>query len=335
MKKLLLLLVLAPALAMGASADQAPVGTEESPPESPALAGPLGPDTPVLRLNGRTVAKIWYDRILAEVARSLEQAWGSHGASNEQVRRLALERLIDQEVLYDLAVQEDIPGLEEESEARFRAFVERVGGEGPFREGLAAQGMEERHIRHIIRRELASTWYVQNVIGRDVTVSEEDARSFYEAKKGKEYVHPELRKIYQILAAGARGEESARRRLAEVREKFKEGQGFGALALEYSDDPLSRLNDGFMGYRAADELPAEVAEACFSAVPGELTEIVPSSFGYHVFLVTEIVPPRNTPFEEVRDEVFRRAREVKIQKAVDRTIKRAGREVKVEVLMHP
>ncbi len=296
-------------------------------------APPLDPDTPVLRINGRDVGEIWYERALAQTAAELEPASEAHGVDNAMVREKAMERLIEQELLYDLATRQKIPGLDEEVEQRFRAFVERVGGEEEFKKQLAAQGMEERHVRHIIRRELANAWYVENVIGRNVTVTEEEARSYYEAKKGREYVHPEMRKIYQILAAASRGKEAALARLEEVRRRYEQGEGFGPLAQEFSDEPASRLQQGFIGYRTRDDLPPQVAEACFSVKPGELTPVVETRFGYHVFLVTEIVPPENRSFEEVREEVFRKARAIKLKRAVEAALKKAGREATVEILL--
>ncbi len=317
-----------PGLSVAAGGDASPGA-----PPGDTKAPPLDPDTPVLRINGREVGEIWYERSLAQTAAELEPASEAHGVNNAMVREKAMERLIEQELLYDLATRQKIPGLDEEVERRFRAFVERVGGEEEFKKQLAAQGMEERHVRHIIRRELANAWYVENVIGRDVTVTEEEARSYYEAKKAQEYVHPEMRKIYQILAAASRGKEAALARLAEVRRRYEQGEGFGPLAQEFSDEPASRLQQGFIGYRARDDLPPQVAEACFSAKPGELTPVVETRFGYHVFLVTEIVPPESRSFEEVREEVFQKAREVKLKRAVEAALKQAGREAKVEILL--
>jgi hypothetical protein len=303
-------------------------------PDSLPRGAALSADTPVMRVDGREVAKIWYDRVLVEMTQGLSQAAGAHGVSNDQVRRLALGRLLEQELLYTLSLRHEVPGLEEEVDRRFHAFVAGVGGTEEFEKGLRTQGLEARHLKYILRREVATAWYVENVVGRQVAVTEAEVRSLYEEKKGHDYDHPEKRKIYQILSAGSRGEEEARRRLAEVRARFMAGEGFGPLALEYSDDPLSRLNDGLMGYRVASELPEEVAAACFAVKPGEISEIARSPYGYHVFLVTEVVPAQSRSFEDVREEAFRRARDVKLKKALDATLKRAGKEVKVEILMH-
>ncbi len=316
-----------------------PVAAEQGAGEGPAADGlerkaaPLDPDTPVLRVDGEPVGRIWYERALAQTAAELEPASEAHGMDNAMVRRTAMERLIEQEVLYALARREEIPDLDEEVQRRFRAFVERVGGEEAFREQLARQGMEERHVRRIIRRKLASAWYVENVIGRDVTVSEEEARSYYEAKKDRVYAHPEERKIYQILAASSRGEEEALSRLDEVRRRYEAGEGFGPLAREFSDEPASRLVEGFIGIRTREDLPPDVADACFAATPGKLTPVVKTRFGYHVFLVTEVIPPENRSFEEVEDDVYQKARAVKLKKATKVALKRAGREMAVEVLL--
>ncbi len=320
--------------AAGAEGVQAPAPEDKPAVDTTRKAPPLDPDAPVLRINGRPIGRIWYERSLAQTAAELERRADAqaHGLDNAMVRRTAMERLIEKEVLYELARKQDIPGLEQEVERRFEAFVRRVGGEAAFREQAAKQGLDEEHVRYLIRRELANAWYVENVIGRDITVTEEEARSYYEARKG-DYVHPEKRKIYQILAASSRGEEAALERLEEVRRRYEAGEGFGALAREYSDEPASRLVEGFIGYRTRDELPPQVAEACFAAKPGELTDVVRTRFGYHVFLVTDVIPPENRSFEQVRDEVFEKVRQIKLRRAVQKAIKQAGRQMEVEVVL--
>ncbi|GAB6063291.1 peptidylprolyl isomerase [Deferrisoma palaeochoriense] len=330
---LLAILAISGGAALGGQADASETGgKEEAPPRTEEQAPPIDPDTPILRINGRDIGEIWYERALAETAAELQGASEAHGVDNKMIREKAMERLVEQELLYDLAMREEIPGLDEEVERRFQSFVERVGGPEAFERQAALQRLNEERVRHIIRRELANSWYVENVIGRDVEVTEDEARSYYEANK-KKYVHPEERKIYGILAAGSRGKEAALQRLEEVRERFEKGEGFAPLAREFSDEPSSRLQGGFMGYRTRDDLPPEVAEACFSVEPGELTPVVETRFGYHMFLVTEVVPPENRSFEEVREEAFANARRIKLRRAVERTLKQAGREAKVEVLL--
>ncbi len=313
------------------------VRAAQTPPSQEAVLGktapPIDPDTPVLRINGRDIGEIWYERALAQTVAELQGASEAHGLDNAMVREKALERLIEQELLYDLAMREEIPGLDEEVERRFQAFVERVGGKEEFERKAAPRRLDERRVRRIISRELANSWYVENVIGRDVTVTEEEARAYYEANKSEKYDHPEKRKIYQILAAASRGKEAALARLEEVRRRYEKGEGFGPLAREFSDEPASRLQQGFIGYRTRDDLPPQVAEACFSAKPGELTPVVETKFGYHLFLVTEIVPPEHRSFEEVREEAFEKARAMKLRRAVQAALKRAGRDAKVEVLL--
>jgi parvulin-like peptidyl-prolyl isomerase len=335
MRGVLAIATLTALLPLGGFAQAPATGAAAPPAEELPQGGALTTDTPVLEVDGRPVAKIWYDRALQEVMRTLEGSAGAHGAGNEQVRRLALERLIEQELLYSLALKQEIPGLDAEVERRFQGFVEKVGGAEAFARGLADQGMEERHVRHILRRDLATEWYVDKVLAADLTVTDEEALSYYDTFKDTEYVHPEKRKIYQILAAESRGETAARERLTEVQQRYRGGEGFGALALEYSDDPLSRLNDGYMGVRQAAELPDAVAEGCFSATVGEITDIVHSPFGWHVFLVTDVEPAQSLSFAEVSDEVRQRALEVKRKKAVEKAVKQAGKETQVEVLMHP
>lgn len=74
----------------------------------------------------------------------------------------------------------------------------------------------------------------------------------------------------------------------EVLEKAKAGEDFAALMTEYSEDPgsLDAANvDGYVFARA--EFMPEFEEAAYSMEPGDISEIVETSYGYHIIKLEE------------------------------------------------
>lgn len=300
-----------------------------------AKAAKLTDDTPVLRINGRPVAKIWYDRILADYSsqHSMKGAKNSEGGSD--FSNMAMESLVEKELLYEKAVKAGAPDGKEEIDRRVKVIIDKMGGAEGFLKWQKEAGLNEEQLRYLLRRELTSDWYVKKYMDEEIKVSKEDIAKFYKSEKAKYYSFPEKRKIYQILASEARGEEAAKKRLEEVVEKYNSKKaGFAELAREYSDEPTSRLNEGYIGERAKDELPEEVGEATFKAVPGELTPIVHSKWGYHVLLVTAIAPPSTVSIEEATPDIVNRIKELRAKKAIKNDLKKYGKEHKIEILMH-
>ena len=49
----------------------------------------------------------------------------------------------------------------------------------------------------------------------------------------------------------------------------------------------------------------EVFDVCFDLPVGQLSSVVPSPYGFHVFKVLERRPARRRPFDEVKGEIAR------------------------------
>ena len=67
---------------------------------------------------------------------------------------------------------------------------------------------------------------------------------------------------------------------------MSQGEDFGGLAQNYSEDPVSTPNGGDLGFlpeSAFDKAPAELRKLIFSLQPGQLSPIVPTQDGYRIF----------------------------------------------------
>ena len=71
-----------------------------------------------------------------------------------------------------------------------------------------------------------------------------------------------------------------------VLKKVKAGEDFAKLASQYSDDTGSRDQGGNIGSFSRDSVVKEFADAAFSLKVGEISELVRTSYGYHIIKVT-------------------------------------------------
>jgi peptidyl-prolyl cis-trans isomerase D len=136
----------------------------------------------------------------------------------------------------------------------------------------------------------------------DVAVDEADLRAEYEARIA-EYRTPETRSIDQLVA----GDEATIREAAAL---AASGQGFEQVAAALKGK--GGLERTQLGPLRRGDLPEALDAAVFGLAEGAVGEPVSSPFGWHLIRLTELLPEKTRPFEEVREDL---EREVRLRRA--------------------
>jgi peptidyl-prolyl cis-trans isomerase C len=86
-------------------------------------------------------------------------------------------------------------------------------------------------------------------------------------------------------------------------------QGFGAVAIQYSDDQASRYRGGDLGWlkTAADcsRWPLDVVQAGFALEKGRISDVLPAADGFYLVMKSDERPAQVTPLETVRENLRR------------------------------
>ena len=140
-----------------------------------------------------------------EVAREIVAVRGG-GPSEELALPLVVERLIETRLMErELRRYRGEPVPPEQTDAGVEAIRESFPSHESFQEALAARGMNEESLRHLIRRQIAISRYLERRFWPLVNVTEEEAQRYYE-----EELQPTLRESggvvppYEEVADGIR-----------------------------------------------------------------------------------------------------------------------------------
>jgi len=140
-------------------------------------------------------------------------------------------------------------------------------------------------------------------LAQKVAVTDEQLHNFYEDQKDL-YSTKERRKISHILFSfGKDGNDEAVLAKALAAQKQLATKTFEALAAEVSDDKITAKNGGDLGLFEIGGLEKSLEDAVSQLKLGEVSPPIKSSFGYHLLKVTELIPSKTKPFDEIKAEV--------------------------------
>ena len=122
------------------------------------------------------------------------------------------------------------------------------------------------------------------------------------------YSEPERAQARHILIqVGADADDesvsSARAQIESAQERIAAGESFDEVAEDVSEDPGSRDQGGDLGIFARGDNVDEIDEAAFSLEPGSVSDVLRSSFGFHLVEVVERWPASTRPFAEAAREI--------------------------------
>lgn len=78
------------------------------------------------------------------------------------------------------------------------------------------------------------------------------------------------------------------KQISELKKRADNGEDFGALAQQYSQDPSAKENKGDLGYFSAFRMVYPFETAAYNTKVGEVSKPVRTRFGYHLIKVSDI-----------------------------------------------
>jgi len=210
-----------------------------------------------------------------------------------RVRRVLLDRLIDQELMMQEVERKGLSPSAEE----VRREAEIVQGElqdEEFKRVLGEAGYSLEEWKEKLLLDLAVERLQQEVVYDTVTVSKKEIEAYLENHR-TDFEEPEQVRASQILVR-------TREEAVEARKRIRLGEDFAEVAREVSLSPDAG-EGGDLGFFSRGQMPQEFEAVIFSLTRGKLSSVVETSYGYHLFLLTEKREARQRIGVEVEEEV--------------------------------
>lgn len=137
--------------------------------------------------------------------------------------------------------------------------------------------------------------FIKKLQAKELAVTDADVEKYYEEHKN-EYLRPVQVMARHILVAERPTAEAA---LARV----KKGEDFAAVAKELSIDPMSAQRGGEIGPFGKGELVPEFENAVFALKVGQVSDIVPTKFGFHIIQKISEKVLKPVPADEARQSI--------------------------------
>jgi peptidyl-prolyl cis-trans isomerase C len=154
-------------------------------------------------------------------------------------------------------------------------------------------------------------------------LSDQALREYYEGHLDQFRSSPRLHARHIITRTREEAEAAAT--------ELRGGADFDAVARIRNIDS-TRSSGGDLGWVIRGVMVPAFEKALFALKPGQKSNIVQTSFGFHIIRLEEIEPGKVPQFENIRDEVRRRAIDSNVEDAKGQLLQRFRVNVRREVL---
>lgn len=145
-----------------------------------------------------------------------------------------------------------------------------------------------------------------------VQISRSDLQAYYDQHRDEYRVADQV-KVSHILIktplpgpdgkVDEKGVAAAQARAADLLKQIKAGANFEDLAKKYSEDPGSAKEGGSLGWVPRGRTVPEFEKAAFSLPKGQISDLVKTSYGFHIIRVDDKQEAHLKTLDEVKDQI--------------------------------
>jgi peptidyl-prolyl cis-trans isomerase D len=136
-----------------------------------------------------------------------------------------------------------------------------------------------------------------------VVVLPGEVEKYYRDNEPQYTTAEQVRASHILLKTEGKDEAAVKAKAEALLKQVKGGADFAALAKKESEDDQSKAQGGDLDYFGRGRMVKEFEDVAFSLPTGQVSEVVKSSFGFHIIKVTDKKPEAKRSLDEVRQQI--------------------------------
>ena len=302
-------------------------------------------DEIIVRADGFTISQSALDESMVTIRSSAagRQQGNLSKLATERLEREVTRRLINIQLLKQLATDEDREAALVKADGQIDALIERAGTEAALDRQLKSVALTRDRLRQKLIEEATAEVVLEREL--QIEVSDEEIEKYYKENPDR-FLQPERVRVAHILFRTADprtrlqlSEEQKQKKYKEMErllERARNGEDFSRLVEEYTEDARSRSEGGEYVFARGQMFPAFEA-ASFTVPEGQISDVITTPEGYHIIKVYEKLPSKPVELDdEVKEEVrnFLKGQELteRMQPFIETLMEKANVEILVERL---
>jgi len=223
----------------------------------------------------------------------------------KEMRIQILQTLINDKLVISEAKRQGVEVPESEVQERLDQMKSRYNSEDEFFLMLEEQGIGVKELEDNLKSSIMAKKLIDREIGRKIVITPKEIYDYYEDNQ-ESFTIPPMVKVRTIFIKVTRDRDPkvAFRLINQILNRAKKGEDFAALAEEFSDGAQAE-NGGDMGYVSKGDMIKRIDDILFSLKAGQISEIIKTDIGFHIFKVEEIKAPEIMPYDEVSAQIER------------------------------
>lgn len=224
---------------------------------------------------------------------------------SDRVKEEALHALIDEKIMLLRARALSLSVSDADLERKIEEIKESYSGEG-FERMVSVQKVNYSTWKEELRKRMLLEKLIASEVYAHIIVKENEARKYYSAHKR---MYPQEKRVH-IAQIVVREQDKA----DMILNMLKSGEDFGKVAREESIGPEA-AKGGDLGFISQGIMPEEIDAALFSQPPGEISPVIKSLYGYHIFKIIERSEETKITWSDMKEQVIHDLRKKKEEKA--------------------
>ena len=247
------------------------------------------------------------DKIIAKVGREIilqsdmdkrMQQLSASGMSMKDITQFdILNDMIEAKLIIQKAKEEeyeiDEQMIKEMADDQIKQVASQFPNELEFKKELRSAGLSVPDLRdyyiEMMTEEQLKSQIIHYSIKSKIHITEGEVEEYYKENLVDIPLRSEMYQIGMIvrfIKAGNETKDNVLIEINKIRDELNEGADFAELATKYSDGP-SASNGGNLGFFGKGMMVKPFEDAAFVLMPGEISEVIETQFGFHLIKVLE------------------------------------------------